>query len=218
MYISDILQQDAYGIHSGQSIQEALDKMNAQERSSIPFLSEKKYEGLLLKKELDSIRDKKDLAADSHAAFIYGYATQHPYEYFGQMSRFMIDLLPICDFSQKYLGYVTLSDVTAALNKILSTDQEGSIILIELASHDVSFSHIAHIIEMENGKIINMTAQPISETDKVDLHIKIAQKRIDAIVSSLIRNNYFVKATFSNDQEHSNIESRYKQLMHYIDL
>ncbi|HLR00580.1 MAG TPA: CBS domain-containing protein [Sphingobacterium sp.] len=218
MYITDILQQDAYCIHSGQSIQEALDKMNGEERRSIPFLSEGKYQGLLFKKELDSIRNKRILAVDSDAVFIYGYATQHPYEYFGQMSRFKIELLPICDFSQKYLGYVTLSDVTATLNKILSIDQEGSIILIELASNDVSFSHIAHIIEMENGKIINMTAQHISETDKVDLHIKVAQKRIDTIISSLIRNNYFVKATFSNDQEHSNIESRYKQLMHYIDL
>ncbi|GHE23194.1 CBS domain-containing protein [Sphingobacterium griseoflavum] len=220
MYIGEILSESHVDIKPNDSIGFALDKMNEFHCTQLAVVDNQDFLGLLSEDDLLAAHDE-DLPIRSLSVsfrFVYLYAYQHSYDALQYMSAHQLSVLPVLDKDNAFIGVLTLPELLNALNQTLGNQAAGAIIVLEFGKHDVSFSHIAHLFESENVRILNTAIREIPETTKVEMTIKVDKKNIASLVASLWRFDYTVKATFNDGSQDSDIQERYDILMNYLNL
>lgn len=220
MYLSEACSPLAYEITNSDTVAYALNKMNDLHIHQLVVLDQDAFLGLITEEQLLNAEDEDQKIGKqyTHFKFVYLYASQHIYDALQYMSSHQLALLPIMDKDNKYLGALTATELLAQLNTTLGNTEQGAIIVLELGRLDVSFSHIAHIIESENIRIRNTAIREIPDSSKMELTIKVDKQNIANLVATLWRNDYHVKATFNDGSPDSDIKERYDSLMNYLNL
>ncbi|PRD56935.1 CBS domain-containing protein [Sphingobacterium gobiense] len=220
MYIGEILAKNYFDVRSDDNIGFALDKMNELHTSQLPIVNERDLLGILTEDHLLSAHDETQALSSLTVSlrFVYLYEYQHIYNALQYMDAHRLEILPVLDKENAYMGVVTIIDLLSAINETLGNKDLGAIIVLELGKNDVSFSHIAHIFESENVHILNTALRDIPDTTKMEMTIKVDKQNISSVVASLWRFDYVVKATFNDGSQDSDIKERYDILMNYLNL
>lgn len=219
MIIKEILSKDNYFISPHWTINEGLETMRTYSFLSAPILDRGILQGVIIKDDLALIAEKDEkISRHIQPRLHYAVDNQHIYEALQVMSAFQLDTLPIVDSFQEYLGYINVRQLNAALNETLGNNELGAIIILEVGKYDISFSHIAHLIELEDTRILNISLRSIPDSTRTEVTIKVETKQISSVVSSLWRNNYTVKATINDGSDYSDLQNRYEHLMNFLDL
>ncbi len=220
MYIGEILAKNYFNVQSDDSIAFALDKMNELHTTQLPIVDGRDLLGILTEDHLLSAHDETQTVSSLMVSlrFVYLYEYQHIYDALQYMDAHQLDILPVLDKENGYVGVVTTIDLLSAINETLGNKDPGAIIVLELGKNDVSFSHIAHIFESENVRILNTAVRDIADTTKIEMTIKVDKQNISTVIASLWRFDYVVKATFNDGSQDSDIKERYDILMNYLNL
>lgn len=220
MYIGEILAKNYFNVQSDDSIAFALDKMNELHTTQLPIVDGRDLLGILTEDHLLSAHDETQTVSSLMVSlrFVYLYEYQHIYDALQYMDAHQLDILPVLDKENGYIGVVTTIDLLSAINETLGNKDPGAIIVLELGKNDVSFSHIAHIFESENVRILNTAVRDIADTTKIEMTIKVDKQNISTVIASLWRFDYVVKATFNDGSQDSDIKERYDILMNYLNL
>lgn len=220
MYIGEIISQDTYAVEHQDSLRFALQKMDDLQTQHLPLVSAGDYLGLLSMADMLTKSDNSfalgELKLDLKPLF--QYENQHLYDALQYMSIHKLAILPVLDESQKFLGVITVLDLLLALNSLLGNSSSGAILVLELAQTDNALAQVAHIIEAENIRILNTAIRTLADSDRLEMTIKVDQRNITALVATLWRYNYLVKATFNDNQDHTDTDERYASLMNYLNL
>ena len=128
------------------------------------------------------------------------------------------DILPVLTKDHKYLGIISQKDILKALNHTLANNEAGAVIVLEMDSRDYTLSQVSHIIESENTRILSISSRQLPDSDRIEMTIKVNKNNIAAIVASLWRFDYVVKATFNDGSDKNDIQDRYNLLMNYLEL
>lgn len=220
MYIGEVLSKNYYDVKPDDNIGFALDRMNEFHLTQLPVVSDRDFLGLITEDHLlsadDDTQTLRSLAVSLR--FVYLYEYQHIYDALQYMTAHQLQLLPIVDKDNGYLGTLTQSEVLHSLNETLGNGDPGAVIVLELGKNDVSFSHIAHLFESENVRILNTAVRDIPDTTKIEMTIKVDKQNISTLIASLWRFDYVVKATFNDGSPDSDIKERYDILMNYLNL
>jgi len=220
MYIGEILDHNYFDVNSSLTIEAALEKMNEIHIPQLVVRSKNDFLGIITEDDLlgadDEIKPLSSLAISFR--FLYLYEYQHIYDALQYMSAQHLQLLPILNKENQYVGSVTLQKLTSSINNTLGNQNTGAIIILELGKNDVSFSHVAHIFESENVRILSTAIRDIPDTTKIEMTIKVDKQNISALVASLWRFDYVVKATFNDGSQDNDIKERYDILMNYLNL
>lgn len=220
MYIGEILAKNYFDVRSDDSIGFALDKMNELHTPQLSIVDESDLLGILTEDHLLSAHDDtqpiSSLMVSLRFAYLYEY--QHVYDALQYMDAHQLEILPILDKDNGYIGIVTTTDLLAAINDTLGNRSPGAIIVLELGKNDVSFSQVAHIFESENVRILNTAIRDIPDSTKMEMTIKVDKQNISSVIASLWRFDYVVKATFNDGSQDSDIKERYDILMNYLNL
>lgn len=220
MYIGEILAKNYFDIRSDDSIGFALDKMNELHTPQLPVVNERDLLGILTEDHLLSVPDETQTISSLMISlrFVYLYEYQHVYDALQYMDAHQLEILPILDKDNGYVGVVNSTDLLTAINDTLGNRSPGAIIVLELGTNDVSFSHIAHIFESENVRILNTAIRDIPDTTKMEMTLKVDKQNISSVIASLWRFDYVVKGTFNDGSQDSDIKERYDILMNYLNL
>jgi len=220
MYIGEILTKNYFDVQSDDSIKFALDKMSELHTSQVSVVDEQDLLGILTEDHLLSAHNETHSVNSLMVSlrFLYLYEYQHVYDALQYMDAHQLEILPILDKENAYIGVVTSTDLLSAINETLGNKDTGAIIVLELGKNDISFSHIAHIFEAENIRILNTAVRDIPDTTKMEMTIKVDKKNVSTVVASLWRFDYVVKATFNDGSQDSDIKDRYDILMNYLNL
>lgn len=220
MYIGEILAKNYFDVQSDDSIGFALDKMNELHSAQLPVVDGRDLLGILTEDHLLSAHDETQTVSSLMVSlrFVYLYEYQHIYDALQYMDAHQLEILPVLDKENAYIGVVSMIDLLSAINETLGNKDPGAIIVLELGKNDVSFSHIAHIFESENVRILNTAVRDIPDTTKIEMTIKVDKQNISTVVASLWRFDYVVKATFNDGSQDSDIKERYDILMNYLNL
>ena len=220
MYIGEIIAQDTYAIEQHDSLRFALQKMNDLQAPQLPVVNDSNYLGLIEQDEIlpfidatASINQLKD-----NFKLLFQFENQHIYDALQFMSIHKLTILPILDASLKYIGVITQADLLIAVNQLLGNSADGAILVLELAQADNALAQVAHIIESENIRILNTAIYAIPDSDRLEMTIKVDRRNITALVATLWRYDYIVKATFNDNQDHADTDERYAMLMNYLNL
>lgn len=126
--------------------------------------------------------------------------------------------LPVVNEENDYLGVITQKKLLDAIAKLLGSEKDGSIIVLEMLSQDFVVSEIARIIESNNTQIINLNSYTV-EFDKINVAIKIDVEDLEPISRSFERFNFHIKAIFSKQAIVDDVaQKRLEELFYYINM
>lgn len=219
MFIGQYISTDFHEVLLSDSIDYALNKMTDNHLRQLAVVEDKIFYGVITEEVLlDQINPYETLdSIKIHFKSAYLFDYQHIYDALQTMVAFDYCFIPILNKDHEYQGVLTKQNLLGALNTTLGND-EGAIIVLELGMRDNALSHIARIIEAENTSILSTAVHQIADSAKLEMTIKVNKTNISAVVASLWRNDYVVKATFRDGGAQSDIQDRYDLLMNYLDL
>ncbi|TJZ62752.1 CBS domain-containing protein [Sphingobacterium olei] len=219
MFIGQYISSDFHEVLPKDSVDFVLNNMNEFQVKYLPVVSNGRYHGLisedLLLEQIDGNLPIEVLSTKLKPIYLFDY--QHIYDALQLIASYDYCIIPVLNKNHEYIGILTKQNLLVALNETLGY-QEGAIIVLELGIRDNALSHVARLIEAENTLILSTAVRPVAESSKLELTIKVNKTNIAAIVSSLWRNDYVVKATFRDGGDQSDIQDRYDLLMNYLDL
>ncbi len=220
MYIGEHLSTLYTEITPNDSVAHALELLNELHLHQLPLINNLEYLGLLSEEELLNIDNESLLIKDLkiNLPFIYIYDYQHIYDAIQLIVIHQLDVLPILNKQNQYVGVLTQKELIQAINYMISNQEIGAIIVLEMDERDHSLTHIANIIESENAKIWSTGVKQVEDSDKIELTIKLNKTNISSVLASLWRHDYVVKATFNDGSDQNDIQDRYNLLMNYLNL
>jgi len=129
-----------------------------------------------------------------------------------------LEILPVVDFSNKYLGSIDRNQVLKTVFTFLGLDKKGAILTVKAKDNDVYLSQICNIIERNGAQIIGIFSSQNNDLG-VDITLKINLYDISSIIQSLERYGYTVE-TYNGHTEvlSSLIKQRIDNLMNFINM
>ncbi|HEY8403870.1 MAG TPA: CBS domain-containing protein [Flavobacteriales bacterium] len=195
----------------------ALNLMDEYRVNHLPVVENGKFLGLISESALlgvESIIDDGDTLQLLKASV---KPDTHILEILKVMSQYSITTVPVVDYENNYLGVVLQEDLVSRLSEMQGMHQPGGIIVLEMWEKDYSMQQIARIIEENNAKILSTTVSP-GDDGKIELNIKINQPDLNAIMQSFERFGYTIKGTYQESAYTENLQSRYEELMRFLNI
>ncbi|OGX90842.1 cbs domain containing protein [Hymenobacter coccineus] len=188
----------------------------------LPVLTERQYRGLVTEADLADFDNPEALLSELTLGF--RETVVRPDQHFFKVVELAIEnklqLVPVVDEDDAYVGVVTVADALAAFGPQASGPGQGGILVLSMAERDYSLSQISRYVEENNAKIVNAYTMP-DELDpyRIRLTLKLNTDNLARIVATLERFGYVVTAQFSGSAEVSEDEQeRYDGLLRYLSV
>jgi len=200
---------------------DALYYMDEYKISFIPIVEEGDFLGLISETDVFNMPDPDQKLSELNLRYkkVFIRENQHILDVIKIMSSEKISLLPVLDEKDHYQGSITTDKLTQHFARMVSVDNPGAIIVLELNQSDYVLSQIAQIVEDQDTKILSLYVTPEKESTRMELTIKLNQMEVQSIIQALNRYNYTIKATYTEDQERDDdLRDRYDSLMNYLNI
>ncbi len=200
--------------------EKALRWMDEFKVSHLPVLKNGNFVGVISESDiLDKmdVQDTLDKLFD-HLPRPYVNENSHIYEVLAKISEHKLSVLPILDDNEKYLGCTSIHNLITKIANTGSIKESGGIIVLEVNAVDYSMAQIAQIVESNNAKILSSYIMSPSDSNKLEVTLKINQIELDRIIRTFERYDYKIKASFQKSSGDEDVQFRYDALMNYLNF
>jgi len=203
----------------GDSGSHALEQMEKTNFSELPIVSDDSYIALIQENDLldwNTPDEKLSMAPFLNYKPAIA-ASSHPFEALRILHQINLDILPVIDHEQRYIGAVTKDTLLKYITENSGIDNPGGILVLEIAPRNYTLYEIARICENEDVIILNMQVHT-NELGMLEITLKLNRSVLAAVVSSFERHNYHVKEVYGEDNKDDDITGKYNLLMNYINM
>ena len=202
------------------SVDKALRWMDEFRVSHLPIVNATTFLGLISEEDILNLNAPEQPLGNHSLSLSQPFIgeSRHVYEAIKLIARLKIDVLPVLDEDQQYLGLITLPDLVQSLASIMAIEGSGSVVVLELNTRDYSLSEIAHIVEADDAKILSSYLTSSPDSAKLELTININKLEISRILASLARYDYKVIASYQESEYSRDLQTRFDALMNYLKI
>lgn len=222
MTAGTILNNVLFPVKVDDTIDYMLGKMAEFKVSQLPMVKDGQLLGLVSEDDLyeRSTHETPDtfMNLDQSMRYLFIYEHQHVYDALRILHINKLDLLPVLDMNNLYMGSILNCDMPGVLASFLLNEEPSSIVVLELNSRDNSMAHIAQLVEADNAHILNSSTRYFQESTKVEVTLTIDRTDISSIIAAFVRHEYGVRATYNDVKHYDDTRKRYDHLMNYLDL
>lgn len=200
--------------------EKALRWMDEFKVSHLPVLKNGNFVGVISESDiLDklNLEDTLDKLFD-HLPRPYVFENAHIYEVLAKISEHKLSVLPILDSEEKYLGCTSIHHLITLIANTGSIKESGGIIVLEVNAIDYSMAQIAQIVESNNAKILSSYIMSPSDSNKLEVTLKINMIELSSIIRTFERYDYIIKASFQKSNGDDDVQFRYDALMNYLNF
>ena len=218
MIASEIISYDIPPLKLSDTGAKALDWMEEFKTSELPVVDNGTYVGLISESVILD-KNKIDNAINVYDfTFNKPFATQnqHLFEIISLIVQNDINVLPVIDEKENYLGLITIKRILQYFSQVVSVANTGSILTIELNINDYSLAEIVNLVESEGAKILTSFITSLPDSKKMELTLKINKTEISRIINAFERHNYTVVASYNESEYHKDIKDRYDEFMRFL--
>ena len=143
---------------------------------------------------------------------------QHLMSVLAYLKSMDLPLLAVLNEAGEYLGLLQAKDIGEAMSKSLSIKQGGSILVIKIKPKDYALSELSRVIEYAEAKIIGLLLFEVEGQEELEVHVKLNTSSLANCLSALERHGYHVAQYFNREDSQEDLDSRYANLMKFIDF
>ncbi|MBV6484431.1 MAG: hypothetical protein KFKLKKLM_00935 [Flavobacteriales bacterium] len=178
----------------------------------------KKYVGIIEESDLldrNNIADKlESYTLNLKKPFVFKH--QHIFDVIGLFVQHDVDVLPVLNEKEEYLGLITSKNILQHLADIVSVANPGSIITLELNMVDYSMTEISRLVESNDAKILASFITSHPNSTKIEVTLKINQTDISRVLQTFERFNYTITASYNESDYHQDLKNRYDEFMRFL--
>ncbi|MBA9077715.1 MULTISPECIES: CBS domain-containing protein [Rufibacter] len=221
MIAEELINQMVPPLKLSDSGEKAVRWMEEFRLNQLPVVKNRKYLGLVTEENVLEAKDM-DLVLENipfDFEHVHVQQNQHFYNVMEVAIKNKIQVVPVLDDLQEYLGVITVNDTIAAFGQMSAMQGQGGILVLCMAERDYSLSEISRLVESNNAKILSAYVSP-DEADifKMKLTLKINTVDLTRIVATLERFGYKITAQFQDGAETQDDNDRLDLLMRYLNI
>jgi acetoin utilization protein AcuB len=186
----------------------------------LPLVDQKNYIGLISEQDVLKLDSLERPLSHQQIPLIkpFAKANQPIFEIVKIMAQHHLTLIPVVDDDNHYLGLINTTDLLKYYKDSGIFDDATGVVVLEMDTRNYSLSEIAHLVELEDAKILSSFVTPNPENETFDITLKINQIDLSRILSSFSRHGYYVKEHYNQAQFVEDLRSRYDSLIKYLDI
>jgi acetoin utilization protein AcuB len=218
MVASELITYDIPPLKLSDTGAKALEWMEEFKTSELPVVDGNQYLGLIRESE---IFDRNDIDStiktynlSFHKPFVF--QNQHLFEVISMIVQNDTNILPVVDKDEQYLGLITIKNIIHYFAKVVSIANVGSIITLEINLKDYSLAEISKMVESDDAKILTSFITSHSDSNKLEVTLKINKTDISRILQTFERFNYTVLASYNESEYHKDLKDRYDEFMRFL--
>lgn len=220
MTLKDFIKHQIPPLKETDTIATAIAWLRTFKTSSLPVLNGTKYLGLIDEQTILNIPDKQTLLSTitpSNQNYFVFY-NQYINDALQLMSNYKIEILPVLNSKGEYTGMLTALDIIEAIAHSKSVKTPGGVIELQVPVKDFSISHLANIVESNEGTILNITVEQLPDITQCSVTIKINKVDLTRILAGFYRHDIKVIATYNHTDGTGDIQDRYDSFMSYLNV
>jgi len=221
MIASELISEIVPAIHKNDKASEALNWMDVFKVSHLPIVENNEYLGLISDADIFDLNNPSSKVLDHQLSIQRPYIKdhQHVFEAADLVAKFKITVVPVLDKDENYIGLITTNDLAQEFSHLLSSENPGGIIVLEVKTNDYTLSEIAQIIESNDTKILSLYLRTIKPAEKVEITIKVNRTDIAAVIQTFERYSYKIKEIHSDNNElDSSLKDRLDSFLNYLSI
>ncbi len=198
----------------------ALSWMEEYKVSHLPIVNNQEFLGLISELDIYDL-DNFDEPLGNHKLSLknpYVFDSQHIYDVLKLINEQNLSLVPVLSEKGNYEGSISLQNLVKYFARALSVDNPGGIIVLEMTYNDYSLTELAKIVEENDAKILSTFIINHENSTRLDVFLKLNTVEISAILKTFERFEYFVKASFGEEDDLDDLRERYNSLMNYLNV
>jgi len=207
-------------VTTADTIQRAVDRMVEFRTRHLPIVNDGQFVGLLAEDDLIEAADYQAPVGSIALSLINPYVLedQHIYDVIRVFYERELTVVPVLDNKNQYLGLISINSLSEYFAQLTAVSQPGGIIVLEINNKNNSLAHMAQIVESDNAQILSSYVRTFPDSTRMEVTLKVNKQDISAILSTFLRYEYTIKATFNHSGEIDNSRERYDSLMNYLNL
>lgn len=198
----------------------ALSWMEEYKVSHLPIVNNQEFLGLISELDIYNLNNFDEPLGNHKLSLKHPYVfeNQHIYDVLKLVNEQNLSLVPVLNGEGNYLGSINLQNLIKYFALSLSVDNPGGIVVLEMTYNDYSLTELAKIVEENDAKILSTFLLNHEDSTRLDVFLKINKVDISSILKTFERYNYFVKASFGEEDDNEDLRERYNSLMNYLNV
>ena len=220
MLAIELISDSVPPVNTSDSIQKVVDRMIEFRVRHLPIVNEEQFLGLLAEDDFVGETDYQTPIGALALSLVNPYVLedQHVDDVIRMFYERQLTVVPVLDAKKNYLGLISINALTEYFARITSVEQPGGIIVLEINNKNNSLAHMSQIVESDNAQILSSYVQSFPDSTRMEVTLKVNKQDISAIISTFLRYEYTIKATFNHSDDNDNSRDRYDSLMNYLNL
>ncbi len=221
MIASELLSEVVPAVHKNDKASAALNWMDVFKVSHLPIVDNNEYLGIISDADIFDMNTPETPVLSHNLSLKRPFVKehQHIYEVVEVASKHKLSIVPVLAEDEHYLGLITISDLAHECSHLMSTENPGGIIVLEIKTNDYSLSEIAQIVEGNDTKILSLYVRTKRPSDNVEITIKTNRTDISAVIQTFERYSYKIKQIHSENSEvDSSLKDRLDSFLKYLSI
>jgi len=189
--------------------------------SQLPVVDKSVYQGMLLEETLLDSENLTKPVSEFRLDFkdLMVQPGTHYYDVIKLGIKNKLHILPVIDDNKKFLGVVSLSEMSTAFAQMFATQGPGGILVLGMKEQDYSLAEISRLIESNDCKILSsFLVTDELNPNQVKVTLKLNKTELGRIVATLERYNYTILTQFREADNIHNDQERLDLLMKYLSM
>lgn len=208
-------------LHKSDKLQDCLQLMNDLKVTNLPVVEDFYYVGLISEGELLAGQADNETIEPLCIALPRPFVSysEHLFNIVKMVTENQISVIPVLDEEGRYLGSIESNRLLDETARVLSLNEPGAIIILEVNQIDYSLSEIARIVESHNARILSCGVHTLPESTRMEVTLKINTLDLDSLLQTFIRYDYTISLYFGfSEKNESLLRERYELLMKYLEF
>lgn len=201
--------------------QTALNWMDTFRVSHLPVVKEEEYLGLISDKFIYDLNLNEEVI-DKHIMQLHTphiHENQHIVEAASVMYKLLVTVLPVVNDVHTYKGCIILPDISREFARMLSLDEPGGVIILNIPDHSYSLSQISQIVESNDTRLLSFFALKPVDSDMLQVTIKLNKVDLSGVIRTFERYDYQIASVFMDDSMLQDLyEDRLEQFIRYLNI
>lgn len=145
-------------------------------------------------------------------------ANQHVFDVIRVMNEFELNLLPVVNNDNYFVGCIKKDTAFHYLNNWLTLSEPGSIVVLETKWVNYSLKEIASIVESNGLHIMGCLLTRVPNTEQLYVTLKLNEATAPSVVQAFERYSYTIHYTYFIDGSQNLAQDHYDALMRYLEI